>query len=80
MIFTNQHLVSTPYYEELCGGSGYKKMEVSVFERLTNLDEKGRNRQHMINHNLGYQMDVWKRTRFKVDYITVKWAKNHQAV
>lgn len=40
MIFTNKHLVSTPYYEEVCGGSEYKKMEVSVLERLTNLDEK----------------------------------------
>ena len=67
MIFINQHLVSTPYYEEPCGGSGYKKVEVSVLERLTNLDEKGRNRHQMINHSLRYQMAVRKRTRFMED-------------
>lgn len=70
----------TRYLHTRYEGSRYKKMEVSVLERLTNLDEKGRNMHHMINHNLGYQMNVRKRTRFKVDQITAECANNHQAV
>lgn len=62
IIITNQHLESSPHYEEPRGGSGYRKVGVSVLERLINLDEEGRNMHKKINHNLTYQMDRQKKT------------------
>lgn len=52
IIITNQQLVSTPHYEDLHSGSEYRKAEVSIHERLINLEEEGRNMHQKINHNL----------------------------
>lgn len=60
IIITNQHLVNFPHYKEPRGGSGYRKVGVSVLEILINLGEEGRNMHQKINHNLRYQMDRQK--------------------
>lgn len=64
MIIIKQYLlISTPHYEDPCGGSRNKKVDVSAVEWLTNLDEEGRDMHQKVKHNLRYQMDVHKRTR-----------------